>query len=278
MPIRRQWRTCVAAAMLLASAPAAAQRPDSSEAAVKAAFLYNFTKFVEWPGSAFPQPSTAFVVCAFADGAFRKEFIAYTRQERVLRVLLEKDKRDVLSKQVLDQLRADSDSDDFVNKVQKQITGRNARVEKKRPPSSRRKRTVRLRPRANKGNPWALPMGIAAMLMVGVALFVYSQKQIPEPAPTVVALRSGMGVWVMREANTAAWPSAWMMSACSKVKRKASSWAAKAMAWPLEAKTSLGWRPRLARASRQSCSIMRANPSRPTVKISPVVRHASCAR
>ena len=64
MPNRRQWMTWVAAAILLAPAPAAAQRSDSSEAPVKAAFLYNFTKFVEWPDAAFAQPSSPFVVCA----------------------------------------------------------------------------------------------------------------------------------------------------------------------------------------------------------------------
>jgi hypothetical protein len=83
MPIRRQWMTCVAAAILLVSAPATAQRPDSSEAAVKAAFLYNFTKFVAWPDSAFPQPAAAFVVCAFADAAFRKELETILQNEQV---------------------------------------------------------------------------------------------------------------------------------------------------------------------------------------------------
>jgi hypothetical protein len=83
MPIRRRWMTCVAAALLLASAPATAQRPDSSEAAVKAAFLYNFTKFVEWPDPAFPQPSAPFVVCAFADAAFRKELETILQNEQV---------------------------------------------------------------------------------------------------------------------------------------------------------------------------------------------------
>jgi hypothetical protein len=83
MPIRRQWMTCAAAAILLVSAPATAQRPDSSEGAVKAAFLYNFTRFVEWPDSAFPQPSAAFVICAFADGAFRKELETILLNEQV---------------------------------------------------------------------------------------------------------------------------------------------------------------------------------------------------
>ena len=83
MSTRRQWMTCVATAILLASAPAAAQRPDTSETAVKAAFLYNFTKFVEWPDAAFAQPSTPFVVCAFADEAFRKELNGILANEQV---------------------------------------------------------------------------------------------------------------------------------------------------------------------------------------------------
>ena len=83
MPNRRQWMTCVAAAILLAPAPAAAQQPDSSEAPVKAAFLYNFTKFVEWPDTAFAQPSGPFVVCAFADAAFRKELGTILQSEQV---------------------------------------------------------------------------------------------------------------------------------------------------------------------------------------------------
>jgi hypothetical protein len=83
MPNRRQWMTCVAAAILLAPAPAAAQRSDSSEAPVKAAFLYNFTKFVEWPDAAFAEPSAPFVVCVFADAAFRKELEAILHNEQV---------------------------------------------------------------------------------------------------------------------------------------------------------------------------------------------------
>jgi hypothetical protein len=75
--------TWLATAILLASAPAAAQRPDTSEAAVKAAFLYNFTKFVEWPPTAFPQPSAPFVVCAFADEAFRRELNGILASEQV---------------------------------------------------------------------------------------------------------------------------------------------------------------------------------------------------
>jgi hypothetical protein len=83
MPNRRQWLTCLVTSLLSVSMTAAAQRPESSEAAVKAAFLYNFTKFVDWPDSAFPQPSGPFLVCAFADAAFRGELEGILRNEQV---------------------------------------------------------------------------------------------------------------------------------------------------------------------------------------------------
>jgi hypothetical protein len=83
MPIRRQWMTCLVMAILSVSVTVAAQRPESREAAVKAAFLYNFTKFVEWPDSAFAQPSAPFLVCAFADPAFRSELDGILRNEQV---------------------------------------------------------------------------------------------------------------------------------------------------------------------------------------------------
>ena len=49
------------------------QAPQSGEKAVKAAFLYNFTKFVEWPQSAFSDASAPFRVCVFADPTFRHD-------------------------------------------------------------------------------------------------------------------------------------------------------------------------------------------------------------
>lgn len=50
-----------ALAGLLGSAAACAQA--LSEQQVKAAFLYNFTKFVEWPAEAFAAPQAPFVLC-----------------------------------------------------------------------------------------------------------------------------------------------------------------------------------------------------------------------
>jgi hypothetical protein len=71
-----------AAALLLVSAAASSQ-PEADEAGVKAAFLYNFTKFVEWPDSAFATPSSPFVVCVFADADFRRKLEATLQGERV---------------------------------------------------------------------------------------------------------------------------------------------------------------------------------------------------
>ena len=56
---------------LLATAPLAAQPSTVVEDDVKAAFLYNFAKYVEWPDSAFPEG--ALRVCVVADAAFAKK-------------------------------------------------------------------------------------------------------------------------------------------------------------------------------------------------------------
>jgi hypothetical protein len=52
------------AALLLARALAFAQ--DVTEPALKAAFIYNFAKFTEWPADAVP-PSEPFVMCVIGD-------------------------------------------------------------------------------------------------------------------------------------------------------------------------------------------------------------------
>jgi hypothetical protein len=62
----------LSAACVLAST-AAAQEPDPGVNAVKSAFLYNFTKFVEWPESAFPPGAAPFRVCVFAGASLRAD-------------------------------------------------------------------------------------------------------------------------------------------------------------------------------------------------------------
>jgi hypothetical protein len=69
---RRGWfvpRTVVLA-LMLANARLAAQPAAVVEDDVKAAFLYNFAKYIAWPDAAFP--TGAFHVCVVADDAFLK--------------------------------------------------------------------------------------------------------------------------------------------------------------------------------------------------------------
>lgn len=62
----------IAAALLflLCSMGPAAQADEMAEQQVKAAFLYNFAKFVEWPESAFAGPDAPLVFCVPNDDAF----------------------------------------------------------------------------------------------------------------------------------------------------------------------------------------------------------------
>jgi hypothetical protein len=47
-----------------------AQTTSPTEYELKAAFLFNFAKFVEWPPSAFTNPQSAFLVCVFGPDPF----------------------------------------------------------------------------------------------------------------------------------------------------------------------------------------------------------------
>jgi len=59
------------AGTLLLATPSPAQQADESdvraEYSVKAAFLYNFGRYVEWPLEAFPSPADPFVIVVFGD-------------------------------------------------------------------------------------------------------------------------------------------------------------------------------------------------------------------
>jgi hypothetical protein len=56
--------------LVLAAAPIAAQAARPTEYQVKAAFLYNFAKFVEWPSGAFDGPSSPLVICIAGEDPF----------------------------------------------------------------------------------------------------------------------------------------------------------------------------------------------------------------
>lgn len=69
---RRWWRTCrctrQAAALAIALCLPTAYAQTPPEYAVKAGFLYNFPKFVEWPAGAFPDAN--FVLCVVGADPF----------------------------------------------------------------------------------------------------------------------------------------------------------------------------------------------------------------
>ncbi len=49
---------------------AGGEPPRAKEYAVKAAFLFNFAKFVEWPAAAFPDPASPLVLCVLGEDPF----------------------------------------------------------------------------------------------------------------------------------------------------------------------------------------------------------------
>ena len=87
----RQWQgllvVIVVACSGLAIRDTSAQQGPISEYAVKAAYLYNFTKFVEWPAQAFPTATAPFILCIVGTDPFGDALDAVadkTVQERTL--------------------------------------------------------------------------------------------------------------------------------------------------------------------------------------------------
>jgi len=58
----------------LFSLVAVAQAQSATEYQVKAAFLFNFAKFVEWPADAFPSPDAPLQVCVMGHDPFGRDF------------------------------------------------------------------------------------------------------------------------------------------------------------------------------------------------------------
>jgi hypothetical protein len=69
-------------ASLAGSLPATAAEPASKEYQVKAAFIYNFTKFVDWPGR-FASPTAPIVVGVFGRNPFGEELEKIVRDRKV---------------------------------------------------------------------------------------------------------------------------------------------------------------------------------------------------
>ncbi len=66
--------------LLLLAAPLGAQAPEYD---LKAAFLFNFAKFVEWPASAFSGPRAPLTVCVYGEDPFGPSLDLVVQNERV---------------------------------------------------------------------------------------------------------------------------------------------------------------------------------------------------
>ena len=80
MAVLKLARALMAAACLLGSAGVSAA---PSEYQVKAVFLFNFSRFVEWPASAFPAPDSPFVVGVFGHDPFGADLDEVVKGETV---------------------------------------------------------------------------------------------------------------------------------------------------------------------------------------------------
>jgi hypothetical protein len=54
--------------------PSAAETRPPGEYQIKAAFLYNFAKFIDWPAESFASESAPFTICILGDNPFGKGF------------------------------------------------------------------------------------------------------------------------------------------------------------------------------------------------------------
>jgi hypothetical protein len=92
----RSWATrrggaCLALAVVLTAVPLAAQTMAGSQSppeeppeyAVKAAFLLNFARFVEWPREAFSGPDSSLTICILGDDPFGQTLDRIVEGEQV---------------------------------------------------------------------------------------------------------------------------------------------------------------------------------------------------
>jgi len=56
--------------LIVLRAPARAAQDNPSEYQLKAAFVYNFAKFVDWPPNVYPKPESPFAICILGTDPF----------------------------------------------------------------------------------------------------------------------------------------------------------------------------------------------------------------
>jgi len=80
MAFLRVIRACCATTLLLGSAPAL---PAPTETQVKAVFLFNFARFVDWPAMTYVGANAPFTVCVYGNDPFGTDLDAAMRGETV---------------------------------------------------------------------------------------------------------------------------------------------------------------------------------------------------
>jgi hypothetical protein len=71
--VRARWSALAFATVIWFSGGPLSVAQTASEYQVKAAYLYNFAKFVEWPGRDFANPTAPITLCVLNDQAFGSE-------------------------------------------------------------------------------------------------------------------------------------------------------------------------------------------------------------
>jgi len=79
--LRRALFPALALLAAVAASAARAPAPAEIEYEVKAAFLYNFAKFVDWPPEAFPTPGTPVSLCVLGEDPFGGSLDSVVRGE-----------------------------------------------------------------------------------------------------------------------------------------------------------------------------------------------------
>ena len=79
----RMWFMAALAAHLLGGDVAAAQSGGFSEYDVKAAFLYNFGKFIQWPTNAFASANAPLVIGIYGNNPFGQNIASVVRGKKI---------------------------------------------------------------------------------------------------------------------------------------------------------------------------------------------------
>lgn len=83
LPRVRDWSASLGALLLLLAPGLRSHAQDASEDQVKAAYVYNFAKFVEWPSRDFASPAAPLRLCVLDDRSLGSELIQIVKGKAV---------------------------------------------------------------------------------------------------------------------------------------------------------------------------------------------------